>query len=98
VVERDAFRITQGEEKIRNFDTKVTAHRRFCGDCGCHMFLYVDPFPEQVLIHVPTVDRDSEVGGRPDRWVFTEPKHSLLMIPADGLPRYPGWEPAPAAS
>ena len=31
VVERDAFRITQGEEKIRNFDTKATAHRRFCG-------------------------------------------------------------------
>jgi hypothetical protein len=98
VVERDAFRITQGEEKIRNFDTKATAHRRFCGDCGCHMFLYVDPFSEQVLIHVPTLDRDSEVGGRPDRWVFTESKHSLLMIPADGLPRYPGWEPAPAAS
>ena len=98
VVERDASEITQGEEKIRNFDTKATAHRRFCGDCGCHMFLYVDPFPEHVLIHVPTLDRDSEVGGRPDRWVFTESKHPLLMIPADDLPRYPGWEPAPAAS
>ena len=38
VVERDASEITQGEEKIRNFDTKATAHRRFCGDCGCHIF------------------------------------------------------------
>jgi S-(hydroxymethyl)glutathione synthase len=51
-----------------------------------------------VLIHVPTLARDSEVGGRPDRWVFTESKHPLLIIPADDLPRYPGWEPAPAAS
>jgi S-(hydroxymethyl)glutathione synthase len=98
VVERDAFEITQGEEKIRNFDTKATAHRRFCGDCGCHMFLYVDAFPEHLLIHVPTLDRDSEVGGRPDRWVFTESKHPLLMIPDDNLPRHPSWEPTPAAS
>ena len=45
VVERNAFRITQGESKIKNYDTKATCHRRFCGDCGCHMFLYVDAFP-----------------------------------------------------
>ncbi|MBA3704266.1 MAG: GFA family protein [Rubrobacteraceae bacterium] len=98
VVERDAFRITQGEEKIRNFDTKATAHRRFCGDCGCHMFLYVDPFPDHVLVHVPTLDRESQVGGEPDRWVFTDSKHPLLAIPDDGLPRHPGWAPTPTAA
>ena len=98
VVERDAFRITQGEEKIRNFDTKETAHRRFCGDCGCHMLLYVDAFPEHLLIHVPTLDRRSQVGGEPDRWVFTDSKHPLLSIPDDGLPRHAGWAPTPAAA
>jgi hypothetical protein len=98
VVERDGFRITQGEEKIRNFDTKATAHRRFCGDCGCHMFLYVDAFPDHLLIHVPTLDRESAVGGEPDRWVFSDSKHPLLSIPDDGLPRHAGWAPTPAAS
>ena len=98
VVERDAFRITQGEEKIRNFDTKPTAHRRFCGECGCHMFLYVDPFPDHVLVHVPTLDRDSQVGGEPDRWVFTDSRHDMVTIPEDGLPRHPGWAPTAAAA
>lgn len=93
VVERDAFRIIQGEEKIRNFDTKPTAHRRFCQDCGSHMFLYVDSFPDFVLIHVPTLDRGVDVGTEPDRWVFTDSKHPMVTIPDDGLPRHPSWEP-----
>jgi hypothetical protein len=102
VVERDAFRILQGEEKIKNYDTKPTCHRRFCGTCGTHMFLYVDAFPDYLLVHVPTLDRDSEVGKQPDRWVFVNSKHAMVTIPDDGLPRHPGWaasgEPAPAAA
>jgi S-(hydroxymethyl)glutathione synthase len=91
VVERDAFRVTQGESKIKNYDTKPTCHRRFCGECGCHMFLHVDAFPDFVLVHVPTLDRESEVGKAPDRWVFIASKHSMVMIPDDGLPRHRGW-------
>jgi hypothetical protein len=91
VVERSAFTITAGEEKIRNIDTKPTCHRRYCADCGCHMFLYVDAFPDHLLIHVPTIDRDTDVGGEPDRWVFVNSKHPMVTIPDDGLPRHPGW-------
>lgn len=98
VVDRDSFRVTQGEEKVKNFDTKPTAHRRFCGDCGCHMFLFVDPFPEHLLIHVPTMDRGIDIGGTPDRWVFTDSKHEMLTLPDDGLPRHPGWENSPVMS
>jgi hypothetical protein len=91
VVKRDSFSITQGEEKIRNFDTKPTCHRRFCGTCGCHMFLYVDAFPDFVLVHVPTLDRESDAGKQPDRWVFCRSKHPMVTIPDDGLPRHEGW-------
>lgn len=98
VVERDAFRVTQGEDKIKNFDTKETVHRKFCGDCGCHMFFEVGAFPDHILVHVPTLDRESEVGGKPDRWVFTDSKLELVQIPEDGLPQYPGWENSPVAS
>jgi S-(hydroxymethyl)glutathione synthase len=93
VVDRKAFRITQGENKIRNFDTKPTCHRRFCSECGCHMFLYVDGFPDFVLVHVPTLDREADVGAKPDRWVFTRSKHPMVTIPNDGLPRHEGWAP-----
>ena len=59
------LRVTQGEARS-NDDTKATCHRRFCKDCGCHMFLYVDGFPDFVLVHVPTVDRECDVGTLPD--------------------------------
>ncbi|HUA77815.1 MAG TPA: GFA family protein [Acetobacteraceae bacterium] len=91
VVEKSGFRIVSGEEKIRNFDTKPTCHRRFCGTCGCHMFLYVDAFPDFVLVHVPTLERGASLGVMPDRWVFTRSKHPMLTIPNDGLPRHEGW-------
>jgi hypothetical protein len=91
VVEKDAVRVTQGENKLKNFDTKPTAHRRFCSVCGCHMFVNVDAFPDFVLIHVPTLDRGQDVGTEPDRWVFVNSKHPMLTLPDDGLPRHPGW-------
>jgi S-(hydroxymethyl)glutathione synthase len=91
VVERAAFSITQGEDKIKNIDTKPTCHRRFCKDCGCHMFLYVDAFPDFILVHVPTLDRGVDVGKDPDRWVFCDSKHPMVTIPDDGLNRHPGW-------
>ena len=93
VVERKAFTILQGADKVQNFDTKPTCHRRFCRVCGCHMFLYVDAFPDHLLIHVPTLDRGMEVGKKPDRWVFVGSKHPLVTLPNDGLPRHDGWAP-----
>jgi len=91
VVEKVGFKITNNEKKIRNFDTKATCHRRYCAECGCHMFLYVDAFPDFVLVHVPTLERGIDVGANPDRWVFTKSKHPLVNIPDDGLPRHEGW-------
>ena len=91
VVEKNSFKITSGEDKIHNLDTKPTCHRKFCKDCGCHMFLLVDAFPDFVLIHVPTLDRHADLGAKPDRWVFTDSKLPMLTIPDDGLPRHPGW-------
>lgn len=91
VVDKDSFRYTQGQEKLKTFDTKPTAHRTFCSECGCHMQVHVDGFPDLELLHVPTVDRDSDVGGKPDRWVFVNSKHDMLNLPDDGLPRHRGW-------
>jgi S-(hydroxymethyl)glutathione synthase len=59
------------------------------------MFLEVDPFPAHVLVHVPALDRDSDIGGEPDRRVFTDSKLELVQIPEDGLPQYPGWGNSP---
>jgi hypothetical protein len=91
VVEKNAFKVTQNEKKIRNFDTKPTCHRRYCAECGCHMFLYVEAFSDFVLVHVPTLERHSDPGAKPDGWVFTKSKHPTVIIPEDGLPRHEGW-------
>ena len=32
VVEKNSFKITSGEDKIHNLDTKPTCHRKFCKD------------------------------------------------------------------
>lgn len=92
VVERDSFTVTAGQNKLRTLDTKPTCHRKFCGECGCHMYLEVEAFPELTLVHVPTLDRGVDPGTPPDRWVFTDSRHPMVTIPDDGLPRYPGWQ------
>lgn len=97
VVDKQAFRILQGEQKLKTFNTRPrgnpTCHRSFCSDCGCHMFLHVDMYPDHILVHVPTIDRDRDVGKMPDRWVFYSDRHPLVELPQDGLPRHAGWSP-----
>lgn len=95
VVPKSGFHVTENADKIRNFDTKPTCHRKFCSTCGSHMYLEVDAFPDFVLVHVPTLDRGVDPGAPPDRWVFTNSKHPLVTIPDDGLPRHPGWANSP---
>lgn len=92
VVDIDRFEVTSGAHKLGNLDTKPTCHRKFCMQCGCHMFLQVDAFPEFMLVHIPTLDRGMNPGTEPDRWVFTDSRHPMFTIPDDGLPRYPGWQ------
>ena len=92
VVHRDTFTITQGAEKLKNFDTKETCHRKFCSECGCHLYLHVDTFPDFELVHIPTLDEGVGAGLEPDRWVFTDSKHPLVTLPDDGLPKFPSWE------
>jgi len=92
VVYREFFTITQGAEKLKNFDTKKTCHRKFCSECGCHLYLHVDAFPNFELVHIPTLDEGVDAGLEPDRWVFTSSKHRLVTLPDDGLPKFPGWE------
>ena len=55
------------------------------------MFLYVVAFPDFVLVHVPTLKRESHVSANPDRWTFTKSKNPMVTIPDDGLPRHEGW-------
>ncbi|WP_178119341.1 GFA family protein [Metapseudomonas lalkuanensis] len=91
VVDRNAFKITANAGKLKCFHSKSTCHRYFCSECGCHMYLHVDSFPDFELVHVPTLDRECDAGGKPDRYVFVRSKHPLLTLPDDGLPRHEGW-------
>lgn len=52
------------------------------------MFFYVDAFPDYMLAQVPTLDRESDVSAKPDRWAVARSKHAMVTIPYDGLPRH----------
>jgi S-(hydroxymethyl)glutathione synthase len=96
-IDRKSIRVTQGESKIKSFDTKPACHRRSCPKCGCQVFLDVDAIPDLSLMHVATTDRESEVGAKPDRRVFTRSEHPRVTIPTDGLPRQEGQAPPASA-
>ena len=91
VVEKNAFKIVQRADMIKSFDTKPTCYRKFCGTCGGQMYLHVDAFPDFELVHVPTLDRASDVGLASFRWIFADSKHPMINVPQDGLPRHAGW-------
>lgn len=55
------------------------------------MFLNVDAFPNYTLGRVPTLDCGTDVGGKPDRWVFVDSRNEMLTLPEDGLPKHSGW-------
>ena len=55
------------------------------------MFLNVDAFPDYTLVHVPTLDRGTDVGGKPDQRVFLISCNEMLTLPEDGLPKHSGW-------
>jgi hypothetical protein len=95
VVTKEAFEITQGEERLVTTKTKPLCRREHLDHTGCQLTIYVDAegFDSLVLVHMPTVDKkDQEKVPKPGRIVFLEDS----TMPGDfwsglNLPMYEGW-------
>jgi hypothetical protein len=80
----EAFRIVQGEDRIRSWDPSDGAAKFFCGDCGSALF---SRGPGSVGVRLGAIDGDP--GIRPSYRHFVAYAAAWEEIPDDGLPRYP---------
>jgi len=91
-VASDAFRIVQGEERLRAWKPEVGAEKWFCGDCGSALFSRNPADPSLVGVRLGALDSDP--GIRPGAHQFVAYAAAWETIPDDGVPRYPELRPA----
>ena len=85
----EAFRIVQGEDRIRAWEPPGGAAKYFCGDCGSALF---SRSPGSVGVRLGTIDGDP--GIRPSYRQYTAYAAVWEPIPDDGLPRHPEARPS----
>lgn len=82
-----AFRIVQGEDRLRAWKPEDGWEKWFCGECGSAMFSRDPSHPDRIGVRLGTVDGDP--GVRPQYRQYTAYAAAWEPIPDDGLPRYP---------
>lgn len=86
-----AFRILQGEDRIRSWKPDTGAEKFFCGDCGSALFSRNPGDREHVGVRLGAIDGDP--GIRPAGHQYVAYAAVWEDIPDDGLPRYPERRP-----
>ncbi|MBU1237625.1 MAG: GFA family protein [Gammaproteobacteria bacterium] len=86
-----AFRITRGQDVLREYRHEPAHHRYFCGNCGSGIYARRDSKPEMVIVRLGTVDTpvDQEIAAH----IFVDSKASWDHIP-DDAPKFPEWPPS----
>jgi ADP-ribosyl-[dinitrogen reductase] hydrolase len=84
---RTHFRITSGEEMIRGFESSQGKFRRFCSNCGTHLFAE-RPVQPHIILRVATLNDDP--GQLPEFHIWTS--HDVSWLDPD-CPAYPEWQP-----
>ncbi len=83
-VNRDEFRWTSGEEKLRHFESSPGKLRHFCSECGSHLMAERLSQPA-VLLRLGCLDSDP--GSRPAIHIWTSDAATWFEI-HDELPQY----------
>lgn len=84
---REHFRIKDGGENLRAFESSPGKLRQFCGNCGTHLFAE-RPVQPHVILRVATLDHDP--GLRPVHHIWTS--HDVPWLDLD-CPSFPEWQP-----
>jgi len=90
--DRAAFRFTEGEDNLSDFEVTPGVTRRFCRTCGCHLVVIPEAMPEIIWYTPATLDgadpghpRETEkhihVASQQPWWSFTDDRPKF-----DGLP------------
>ncbi len=81
----NSFRIVQGAELLKEWESSPGIHRCFCGRCGSPIIKRNKARPETLRLRLGTLDSDP--GVKPSRHVFVASKAAWTEI-TDGLPEF----------
>lgn len=84
-VQKVHFRFVEGDELIREFESRPGKYRAFCTRCGSPLYSRVDAIPGILRLRVGVVD--GPVGQSPAYHVFVGSKSDWYDI-TDDLPQY----------
>src|SRR5690606_15081260 len=74
-------------------DSGCRLHRRFCPECGVHLFSEAEERPHLLVVRVGTLDAPQDAAPQGIIWAAAAPPWARLD---PELPQHPGQPPAPA--
>lgn len=82
------FRITQGQDVLKEYRYEPAHHRYFCGNCGSGIYARRDTAPDVVIVRLGTLDTpvDQKVAAH----IFVGSKADWDNIP-DDAPQHQEW-------
>ncbi|ROT98812.1 GFA family protein [Marinobacter sp. R17] len=84
-VQKVHFRVTRGDELVKEFESRPGKYRAFCRECGSPLYSRVDAIPGILRLRVGTLD--GPVNQSPAYHVYVGSKADWYTI-TDDLPQY----------
>jgi len=99
LVPRGRLGVSQGEDALATFESSPGVRRRFCRDCGCHLFCEIDSDPHFDWFTAGTLDGGVHPGQVPahEQHIFVGSKAAWLKI-GDDLDQYGSYPPGYATA
>ena len=84
-----AVKIIKGQSNLTHYESSAGNWRKFCTTCGCHLFMTVDNFPDEIYVWVASLDGGAHPGHPTNReaHIFVGSKAPWEQV-ADGLPQF----------
>jgi len=89
-VQRADFRLTNGADYLREFESSPGKVRVFCGRCGSPLYAYLKADTDIIRIRLGTLD--TPFAGQPKAHTWVSDKAPWEPI-GDKLPQFPEWAP-----
>jgi hypothetical protein len=89
-VDRASFRLIQGAELLRAFESSPGKLRVFCSTCGSPMYAYLEKSPDVLRVRLGSLDTPFQGRPRAHTWVSDK----AAWEPIEGsVPQFETWAP-----